>query len=60
MEVTIVVNGEPHPLLQQVITQAAERTSREAPTVRPTFITISHEEWTNIYQGNTPKPYHDL
>ena len=60
IEITIVVDGEPDLLLQQVITQAAERASREVPTVQPTFVTISLEEWTNVYQSDTPMPYHDL
>ena len=60
MEITIVVDGEPQPLLQQVMTQAAERANRETPTVRPTFTTIPHQDWAQIYEGDTPRPYHDI
>ena len=60
MEVTIVIDGEPQRLLQQVMTQAAERANREAPTGKPTFMTISHQEWIQTYERDTPKPYHDL
>ena len=60
MEVTIVAEGAPKPLLRQIIAQAAERASQEAPSVRPSFVTISHQEWSNFYEGDTPPHYHDL
>ena len=60
LEITIVIVEDPHPLLQQLITQASELSSQEIRSVRPSFNTISLQKWIDTYQGDTQKPHHDL
>ena len=59
LEITVVVEPSQRPKLEPRLKNIAAAASETVPSVRPTIIVLSPQQWTDSRSGSTPANHHD-
>ena len=60
IEITVVIDDKADPSLHDALSDAAGQASQDVPHIRPSFITVPHQQWRDRHQGSDPPPFHDI